>query len=150
MTAGRRTSPVPQLYCIGGSAQGLFEPETVLCTNVGFDGHDVQWKCEAEMPEDYRFGAITVLCEGYRHPDDPYILKGSCGLEYKLELTEAGRANRQNAAYSGSSGSYGRENAQNSGGWSGTGAFKHQNSHSYYQRESSWGGTPWLMLFSSA
>jgi hypothetical protein len=61
MTAGRRTSPVPQLYCIGGSAQGRFEPETVLCKNVGFDGHDVQWQCEAEMPEDVSFAPHSIF-----------------------------------------------------------------------------------------
>ncbi|XP_058496117.1 store-operated calcium entry-associated regulatory factor-like [Solea solea] len=36
----------------------------------------------------YGFGRIKVSCEGYNHPNDAYILKGSCGLEYSLELTE--------------------------------------------------------------
>ena len=26
-----------------------------------------------------------MACEGYDYPDDPYILKGSCGLEYHLD-----------------------------------------------------------------
>lgn len=43
------------------------------------------------MDSAYRFGRIEVSCEGFNHPDDPYILKGSCGLEYALELTEQGR-----------------------------------------------------------
>lgn len=43
------------------------------------------------MDNGYRFGRIEVTCEGYSHPSDPYILKGSCGLEYTLELTEEGR-----------------------------------------------------------
>ena len=32
-----------------------------------------------------------MICEGYDHPEDPYILAGSCGLEYNLELTQEGR-----------------------------------------------------------
>lgn len=43
------------------------------------------------MDNSYRFGLIEVSCEGYNHPSDAYILKGSCGLEYNLELTEEGR-----------------------------------------------------------
>ena len=27
MTTGRRSSPVPQLNCVGGSAKGMFNPE---------------------------------------------------------------------------------------------------------------------------
>jgi hypothetical protein len=30
-------------------------------------------------------GRIEVVCEGYDYPDDPYILQGSCGLEYRVE-----------------------------------------------------------------
>ncbi|KAF9186039.1 hypothetical protein BGZ51_002283 [Haplosporangium sp. Z 767] len=87
MTTGRRTSPVPQLNCVGGNACGDFEPEVVQCTNTGFDGSDVQWKCQADLPHNLRFGQLDVYCEGYNHPDDPYVLKGSCGLEYKLYYT---------------------------------------------------------------
>lgn len=43
------------------------------------------------MDNGYRFGRIEVTCEGYSHSSDPYILKGSCGLEYTLELTKEGR-----------------------------------------------------------
>ncbi|KAF3935480.1 hypothetical protein ABW19_dt0200004 [Dactylella cylindrospora] len=35
-------------------------------------------------------GATDVICEGYASPDDPFVLKGSCGVEYILMLTEAG------------------------------------------------------------
>lgn len=47
------------------------------------------------MDNAYRFGSIEVSCEGYNHPTDAYILKGSCGLEYTLELTEEGRRKNQ-------------------------------------------------------
>ncbi len=41
-TKGRRSSPIPQLKCLGGSAQCSFAPETVQCINQGSDGFDVQ------------------------------------------------------------------------------------------------------------
>jgi len=93
MTTGRRSSPVPQLNCIGGSARGLFNPQVVQCYNRGSDGLDVQWECKTDLDNDYRLGSINVICEGYDYPDDPYILPGSCGLEYTLELTKQGREN---------------------------------------------------------
>jgi len=45
---------------------------------------DAQWACSADMPAGYSFGRISVSCEGYDYPDDPYVLRGSCGLEYEL------------------------------------------------------------------
>ncbi|XP_044041860.1 store-operated calcium entry-associated regulatory factor isoform X1 [Siniperca chuatsi] len=91
-TAARRSSPVPQLQCVGGSAGcQTFVPEVVQCQNKGWDGVDVQWECKTDMDNAYRFGRIEVSCEGYSHPADAYILKGSCGLEYTLELTGEGR-----------------------------------------------------------
>lgn len=55
----------------------------------------------------YRFGRLEVSCEGYNSPDDPYILKGSCGLEYTLELTAEGRQNRGSKFSDFSSGFFG-------------------------------------------
>lgn len=93
-TTARRSSPIPQLKCIGGSAGcQAFVPEVVQCVNRGWDGVDVQWECKTDMDNMYRFGHIEVSCEGYNHPADAYILKGSCGLEYTLELT--GEAKRR-------------------------------------------------------
>ena len=31
-----------------------------------------------------------MICEGYESSKDPYVLKGSCGVEYRLMLTELG------------------------------------------------------------
>ncbi|KAM6469530.1 store-operated calcium entry-associated regulatory factor isoform 2-T2 [Liasis olivaceus] len=88
----RRTSPVPQLQCTGGSAGcTAYTPEVVQCYNKGWDGYDVQWECKAHLDTSYHFGKIEVSCEGYDYPDDPFILKGSCGLEYTLELTKEGQ-----------------------------------------------------------
>lgn len=95
-TAARRSSPVPHLQCVGGSAGcHAFVPEVVQCHNKGWDGVDVQWECKTDMDNGYRFGRIEVTCEGYSHPSDAYILKGSCGLEYTLELTKEGHRGNQ-------------------------------------------------------
>lgn len=115
MTNSRRTHPVPQLKCVGGSAGcSAFTPSVVQCYNRGSDGYDaqvncdrnlicshrdylkekfslyhisflnydtfLQWECKTDMDSQYKFGEITVSCEGYDYPDDPYILKGSCGV----------------------------------------------------------------------
>ena len=37
-----------------------------------------------------RLGSTDVICEGYSSAEDPAVLKGSCGVEYRLMLTEAG------------------------------------------------------------
>ncbi|KAM9449949.1 store-operated calcium entry-associated regulatory factor [Clarias gariepinus] len=104
-TTARRSSPVPQLQCVGGSAGcSSFVLEVVQCQNKGWDGVDVQWECKADMDSWYRFGKVEVSCEGYNSPDDPYILKGSCGLEYTLELTAEGRQKKGSSRFSDFSG----------------------------------------------
>ena len=82
MTNARRSSPVPQMSCKGGPCQ--YAPTTAMCRNIGFDGSDVTWKCEAELPKGVKFGKVEVSCEGHGSRDDEYVLKGSCGLEYQL------------------------------------------------------------------
>jgi store-operated calcium entry-associated regulatory factor len=73
-TASRRVAPVPQLSCVGGSARGEYEPDTVLCRNLGSGNvrqQNTMWKCEAaDMPEEYKLGRTEVVCEGYEHSDD--------------------------------------------------------------------------------
>uniref|UniRef100_A0A8C8FSI2 Store-operated calcium entry-associated regulatory factor n=1 Tax=Oncorhynchus tshawytscha TaxID=74940 RepID=A0A8C8FSI2_ONCTS len=87
---GTSSSAVPQLQCAGGSAScGSFISEVVQCKNKGWDRVNAQ--CKTDMDSAYKFGRIEVSCEGFSHPDDAYILKGSCGLEYSLELTEEGK-----------------------------------------------------------
>ncbi|XP_029647932.1 store-operated calcium entry-associated regulatory factor [Octopus sinensis] len=86
MTTARRSSPVAQLKCTGGSAGcRSVIPQTVQCYNRGWDGYDIQWECKTDMDKRYRFGQIVVSCEGYEYADDPYILAGSCGLEYDID-----------------------------------------------------------------
>ncbi|KAH7122416.1 transmembrane protein 66 precursor [Dendryphion nanum] len=91
-TSHRRVSAIPQLKCIGGSARGLYDVDIMRCKNAGADYNeeDVQWTCTASLPEEFKLGSTDVICEGYDSPDDPYILKGSCGVEYRLMLTEKG------------------------------------------------------------
>ena len=88
-TTSRRSSPVKQLDCVGGSAASeSYKVKTVQCVNTGFDGKDYNWKCESVLPKSLRLGKLVVNCEGYDFPDDPYVLVGSCGLEYNLEYNE--------------------------------------------------------------
>ncbi|XP_046846311.1 store-operated calcium entry-associated regulatory factor-like [Xenia sp. Carnegie-2017] len=98
MTKGRRSTPIPQLTCTGGSAGcSAFIPEVIQCYNRGWDGYDAQWECKTDMDYKYRFGKIQVNCEGYDYPDDPYILRGSCGLQYSIELTDKGYARKRSS-----------------------------------------------------
>lgn len=81
-----------KLNCVGGSARGLYEVDVMRCKNAGFDydENNIQWTCTASLPEEFKLGSTDVICEGYDSPDDPYILKGSCGVEYRLVLTDKG------------------------------------------------------------
>jgi SOCE-associated regulatory factor of calcium homoeostasis len=91
-TSHRRVSAIPQLKCVGGNGRGLYEVDVMRCKNQGsdYDDDNVQWTCTASLPEEFKLGATDVICEGYDSPKDPYILKGSCGVEYRLALTEKG------------------------------------------------------------
>ena len=95
-TAGRRSSPIPQLNCVGGNGRDMAMgrgslPSVIQCQNQGSDGKDAQWACTAELDDDFRLGVADVTCEGYEYPNDPYVLEGSCGLEFTIELTQKGK-----------------------------------------------------------
>jgi hypothetical protein len=62
------------------------------CANAGadYDDHNIQWTCKAELPDDFKLGSTDVRCEGYTGPKDPFVLKGSCGVEYRMVLTAKG------------------------------------------------------------
>eukprot|EP00998_Keelungia_sp_KM082_P006349 NODE_2603_length_1028_cov_33.294118_g2584_i0.p1 GENE.NODE_2603_length_1028_cov_33.294118_g2584_i0~~NODE_2603_length_1028_cov_33.294118_g2584_i0.p1 ORF type:complete len:294 (+),score=21.95 NODE_2603_length_1028_cov_33.294118_g2584_i0:68-949(+) len=123
MTTARRSSPIPQMNCVGGSAMGRYMPETMQCTRVGSaGGTDVQWKCTAELGAEYRLGQTQVSCEGFEYAEDPYILKGSCGVEFTLETT-------------------GRSSGSSYGGGYQYGQGKYSSSHSYDDGSSSGWGT---------
>ncbi|KZT59143.1 DUF1183-domain-containing protein [Calocera cornea HHB12733] len=75
-TAARRTAPIPQLACKGPACK-RFQPDAVQCYNMGGAGNDVQWRCEADLPEGIRMGGVEVSCEGWARPGDEYVLKGA-------------------------------------------------------------------------
>lgn len=62
------------------------------CTNQGsdYDAEDIQWSCTASLAPEFKLGSTEVICEGFDSPDDPRVLKGSCGVEYRLVLTDKG------------------------------------------------------------
>jgi len=85
-TTFRRTVALPHIKCIGGPCH-LYEPSVIQCTNKGFDGSKSNWECKAELPNYVRFETTDVLCEGFEYSDDPYVLVGSCGVEYTIVKT---------------------------------------------------------------
>nr|POE56655.1 store-operated calcium entry-associated regulatory factor [Quercus suber] len=93
-TSHRRVASLPQLKCVGGSGKGLYTVDVMRCQNAGseYDTEDIQWTCKASLPPEFKLGSTEVICEGYDSPDDPYVLKGSCGVEYRLVLTDQGEA----------------------------------------------------------
>lgn len=90
-TTGRRTRPIPQLSCIGGTNRCKVLPQTVQCYNRGWDGQTVQWECKASLDKNLRFNKIDVTCEGYDFAEDDYVLVGSCGLEYSIDTIDGTR-----------------------------------------------------------
>ncbi|OAL51179.1 DUF1183-domain-containing protein [Pyrenochaeta sp. DS3sAY3a] len=112
-TSHRRVNAIPQLKCIGGSASGLYDVDVMRCKNSGsdYDEDSVQWTCTASLPEEFKLGSTDVICEGYEYPEDPYILKGSCGVEYRLILTDKGEAKYGK----GRGGFWGGDDARNEG-----------------------------------
>lgn len=62
------------------------------CKNQGsdYDDENVQWTCSASLPVEFKLGSTDVICEGFASSQDPHVLKGSCGVEYRLLLTAAG------------------------------------------------------------
>ncbi|RMZ81549.1 hypothetical protein DV737_g2529, partial [Chaetothyriales sp. CBS 132003] len=92
-TASHRVSPVPQLQCVGPAGVcNLYTIDVMRCINEGsgYGTEDVEWSCKAFLPEEFKLGSTDVSCEGYASSDDPYVLKGSCGVEYRLLLTDKG------------------------------------------------------------
>ncbi|RMD44496.1 hypothetical protein DV735_g670, partial [Chaetothyriales sp. CBS 134920] len=92
-TSSRRVSPVPLLQCIGpASVCSLYSVDVMRCTNEGsaYNRDDVEWTCKAFLPDEFKLGSTDVSCEGYASSEDPYVLRGSCGVEYRLLLTDKG------------------------------------------------------------
>ncbi len=94
MTSHRRVAAVKQLSCVAHPQAicDLYTVDAMRCTNQGsaYDDDDIQWSCTATLPPELKLGSTEVSCEGYSASDDPYILKGSCAVEYRLLLTDYG------------------------------------------------------------
>ncbi|KAH8889351.1 hypothetical protein GQ53DRAFT_224996 [Thozetella sp. PMI_491] len=98
-TSHRRVPAIPQLKCISPkSICALHHIDSMRCVNQGsgYSSEDIQWACTASLPSTLKLGSTEVICEGYSSPDDPYVLKGSCGVEYRLVLTEEGERRHPN------------------------------------------------------
>ncbi|KAI1364716.1 hypothetical protein F5Y08DRAFT_201042 [Xylaria arbuscula] len=127
-TSHRRVSSIPQLKCVSSpKVCALHSIDVMRCTNQGssYTTEDVEWSCAASLPPELKLGSTDVICEGYSSPDDPYVLRGSCGVEYRVVLTELGEQKFPDIANSGSS-----------GGWfSGWGGRSGSGKNSYADRE---------------
>ena len=90
-TTHRRVPALPQLSCSGSGCQ-YYTPDSIRCTNSGssYGSADIEWTCKASLPPEFKLGGTEVVCEGFDGPDDEWVLKGSCALEYRLMLTDAG------------------------------------------------------------
>lgn len=91
LTNGRRSTPIQQITCISGygkpdCSKGPTEIRCEIISKIGLS--EAQFKCIAILPSGYKMSNYVVSCEGYDYPDDPYILEGSCGVEYTLELSK--------------------------------------------------------------
>ena len=78
---GFRTEPAPQMTQVGGPAIPV---SRIWCKNAGWDGRRVLWECR--LPDDVpaTLGEFEISCEGFERAGDPYVLAGSCGIEYSL------------------------------------------------------------------
>ncbi|TQS38922.1 hypothetical protein Golomagni_00563 [Golovinomyces magnicellulatus] len=90
-TSHRRVPAIAQLTCRGPGCTH-YQVDVMRCKNQGsaYNTEDVEWSCTASLPREFKLGSTEVICEGYSHPNDRLILKGSCGVEYRLLLTETG------------------------------------------------------------
>src|SRR3989338_8020443 len=84
-----RTAAVPQLRQVAGAPADV--PPTRRL-NRGVDGKDVIWECAPADGVPARLGKFAISCEGYDAAGDPYVLAGSCGIEYELLPPAAPRA----------------------------------------------------------
>ena len=91
-TGGLTTDLYPQISCKGlyCDESWNYDINSIQCVNKGFDGKGIQWECSAVVNNKnerytYKISNYQVTCKGYDYPDDPYILHGSCSVEYTLD-----------------------------------------------------------------
>ncbi|KAJ3134399.1 Store-operated calcium entry-associated regulatory factor [Geranomyces variabilis] len=97
-TAGRRTHSKAQLSCQSTECYSQLlstavGPTAVRCTNLGWTRGEVEWDCVMtefranDDPTEFYMRNPVVHCEGYQYEHDPWILAGSCSLQYRLHRT---------------------------------------------------------------
>ncbi|ETS79969.1 hypothetical protein PFICI_07498 [Pestalotiopsis fici W106-1] len=121
-TAHRRVAAAPQLKCISHpSICKLHDVDLMRCTNQGsgYSDEDIQWSCTANLPPTLKLGSTDVICEGYASSDDEYVLKGSCGVEYRLVLTDEGDKRYPHLPNGGGGGWGGKSKSKEGIDWSG-------------------------------
>lgn len=80
-TTFRRTEAHPQIKCVGLYCKEAPPQKEITCRHL----QPGKWECEGFPAfEHHAFGRTDVNCEGYDSKDDPYILDGSCYVEYTL------------------------------------------------------------------
>ena len=83
MTTYRRAQPIAQLRCVRGACEVPIN--TVHCRQDN-KSHHFNWNCTSQdLPVTKQLAKIEMICEGYDHPNDEYILVGSCGVRYTIE-----------------------------------------------------------------
>lgn len=118
-TTHRRVSASPQLKCIShANICKLHEVDLMRCTNQGsgYSSEDIQWSCTTSLPSTLKLGSTDVICEGYANADDEYVLKGSCGVEYRLILSEEGEKQYPHLASGGGGRAWGSKSSPHTGG----------------------------------
>lgn len=89
-TAVGRRSSVPQLVNVGPSYPSSVLPSSMQCSNMGWDGSQYTWKCQAQLPDGVDLDRTDVTCEDWDPPvreahEDDLMTAGSCGVEYALK-----------------------------------------------------------------
>jgi hypothetical protein len=61
-------------------------PNSIMCRNKGMSDDNIVWECTGHgLVPGYVMRGATVSCEGYTDSLDPYILRGSCAVFYRIE-----------------------------------------------------------------
>ncbi|CAL6058983.1 SOCE-associated_regulatory factor of calcium homoeostasis [Hexamita inflata] len=81
-TTSRKGQVYEQLQAAKGNK---YEPDQVTCTNQGFDGESIIWKCRAPLDKKYKFEKAHVSCEGWSGPGDQNVVPGSCRWSTKFQ-----------------------------------------------------------------
>ncbi|CAL6029547.1 SOCE-associated_regulatory factor of calcium homoeostasis [Hexamita inflata] len=81
-TESKKGEFYPQMMAKSGNQ---FEPDQIVCRNLGSDGQMPVWKCRAHLDYPLQFKEAHVSCEGWSGPGDNMIVPGSCLVEYKIQ-----------------------------------------------------------------